>query len=281
MHRLGRIALASHALPAVALALPGARWPALLAWGAVEAVVASELLRPASRSLAPNIRRGDGHGDRVAITFDDGPSEGETEVLLDRLAAHGVAAAFFLVGRRARALPRLVRSLAAAGHTIGNHTHSHPALWSLLGRRAVASEVGDAQAAISDLTGEAPRWFRPPMGHKNFHLAEVLDAHHLRQVTWSVRSLDTVLRGRDRVLRRVLPQAQRGDIMLFHEGLGDARRGSFFSLQIIDPLLDGLRLKGLQAVSLQALLSPPPEAPPTRPPAAPRDRGSSPPSRSR
>ena len=64
----------------------------------------------------------------LALTFDDGPNATWTPRLLDVLAQHDVRATFFLLGSRAAAQPELVRRIAAAGHTIGNHSWSHPNL---------------------------------------------------------------------------------------------------------------------------------------------------------
>lgn len=251
MHAVGRLAFASHAMPAAALALPVVRWPLLAAWGVAQAGIACELLRPGSRTLAPNVTRLPEGGRDVAITFDDGPDPETTPCLLDALASRGARATFFLVGRKARAHPDLVRRIAAEGHEVGNHSSTHPSTWSILGRRRLESEIGEAQAALADLAGGAPRWFRPPMGHKNFHLAEALERHALRQVTWSLRSYDTVLREPHRVLKRILPRVKAGAIVLMHDRSSSAT---------LVPLLEELRRRDLRAVSLRALPSSEPEA---------------------
>lgn len=262
MHPIGRIAFASHALPAAALLSHGPAWPFLAGWAAVQGAVMWELLRPGSTRLAPNLRRVAAGGPSIALTFDDGPRDGETQRLLDALdAAEGARATFFLVGQRARAHASLVRRIAAGGHTIGNHTQTHPLHWSVATRKTVAAEVGDAQKAIADAAGVEPRWFRPPVGHKNFHLAETLERHGLAQVTWSIRSFDTLLRDPRRVAGRVVPRAGGGDIVLLHEGLS-GRDGAPLSAQIVPDLLAGMKSKGLTAVSLQALLSSLPSATP-------------------
>jgi len=255
MRPLPRAILSSHLLAPAALALPGLRWPLLIVYGAVHAAVTAEILRPGSRSFAPNLRRVEGEEKRIALTFDDGPRDGETQSLLDRLEAAGVKATFFVVGARARALAPLVRRIHDAGHTIGNHTLSHPVFWSMMTRRRAVEEVAGAQAILGEITGWAPEWFRPPMGHKNLHLAEILEAQGLKQVTWSIRSFDTILRDVGRVLGRVLPRARGGDILTFHEGLSGRTPGRALSLDLIDPLTAGARAKGLVPVSLEALLS--------------------------
>jgi peptidoglycan/xylan/chitin deacetylase (PgdA/CDA1 family) len=260
MHPLGRISLASHALPLAALFAPAPAWPFLAGWGAVQGAVMWELLRPASTRLAPNVRRAATEGRSIALTFDDGPRDGETQRLLDALGeARDAKATFFLVGRRARSHGSIVRRIARDGHTIGNHTHTHPLHWSVATRKRVDAEVGDAQKAIADAAGVEPRWFRPPVGHKNFHLAEALERHGLAQVTWSIRSFDTLLRDPRQVVGRVVSRAAGGDIVLMHEGLAGRDRTPL-SVLIVPDLLDGLRRKGLAPVSLQALLSSLPSA---------------------
>src|SRR3569832_2035335 len=63
----------------------------------------------------------------IALTFDDGPSEG-TGQLLEVLERYGVPATFFQCGANVDRLPAAAREAAAAGHEIGNHTYSHPLL---------------------------------------------------------------------------------------------------------------------------------------------------------
>ena len=64
----------------------------------------------------------------IALTFDDGPKLGTTDVLLDGLRERGAAATFFLVGDQAVMYPDLVRRMQQEGHQVGNHTWSHQRL---------------------------------------------------------------------------------------------------------------------------------------------------------
>jgi peptidoglycan/xylan/chitin deacetylase (PgdA/CDA1 family) len=64
----------------------------------------------------------------VVLTFDDGPSRSTTPRVLAALANECVRATFFLVGQAAAANPKLVKQIAADGHSIGHHTWSHPNL---------------------------------------------------------------------------------------------------------------------------------------------------------
>ena len=51
--------------------------------------------------------------------------EETTRFLLERLAAHGTKATFFVVGEIARSHPQLVHDIASAGHEVGSHSWDH------------------------------------------------------------------------------------------------------------------------------------------------------------
>src|ERR1700732_3020284 len=104
-----------------------------------------------STLLGPSVYRGSRNRRSIALTFDDGPSEG-TNQLLDILNQYRTPATFFVCGMNVRRLPGVARAAAAAGHEIGNHTYSHAALY-LRSSRFIASEVNAAQSIIADTTG--------------------------------------------------------------------------------------------------------------------------------
>src|SRR5580693_8052181 len=75
--------------------------------------------------FGPSVWRGTARRRSIALTFDDGPSEG-TPAILDILAQYRVSATFFQVGANVDRLPELARAVLAAGHVIGNHSYTHP-----------------------------------------------------------------------------------------------------------------------------------------------------------
>ncbi|MFP5237734.1 MAG: polysaccharide deacetylase family protein [Acidobacteriota bacterium] len=99
----------------------------------------------------------------IALTFDDGPNPACTPRLLELLDRHNVKAAFFLVGKYASQEPGLTRRIADAGHTVGNHTWSHPNL-ALTAPRRVREELRKTNDALEQITGKPVRFFRPPFG---------------------------------------------------------------------------------------------------------------------
>ncbi|MEI6119274.1 MAG: polysaccharide deacetylase family protein [bacterium] len=61
----------------------------------------------------------------VALTFDDGPNENTTPLLLDILKAKNVHATFFLIGQNIQQCSGIVQRIYDEGHMIGNHTWDH------------------------------------------------------------------------------------------------------------------------------------------------------------
>src|SRR5580704_7258997 len=86
---------------------------------------------------------------KLALTYDDGPNDPHTLRLLEVLAKHHVHATFFLIGRYVKQRPDIVRTIAEAGHAIGNHSFSHPNLVSASARQT-RSELQDCQQSLHD-----------------------------------------------------------------------------------------------------------------------------------
>src|SRR3989475_12881015 len=118
---------------------------------------------PSSQWLGPSLVRGAAHGRRIALTFDDGPAAPFTEQILDILRARGITATFFVCGSNVERHPDVAQRIVAEGHTLGNHTYSHPFL-CFRRRRRMAGEIDRAQEAVRKITGESPTLFRPPYG---------------------------------------------------------------------------------------------------------------------
>lgn len=83
----------------------------------------------------------------VVLTFDDGPSPGQTDKVLTALAAECVQATFFMVGRNAADHPDMVRKVARLGHSIGYHSWDHAHLNKLSTDQAEA-DINQGIAAV-------------------------------------------------------------------------------------------------------------------------------------
>ena len=103
---------------------------------------------------------------KLAITFDDGPNPSITPRLLDLLDAYNAKATFFLIGRFVRECPELVKETVGRGHSLGNHTETHPNLFWCTPTQ-IRIELRLCQDAVRNAVGAPPRWFRPPYGMRN------------------------------------------------------------------------------------------------------------------
>lgn len=154
----------------------------------------------------------------VWLTIDDGPDPADTPQILELLAAHDARATFFVIGENVLRHPRLVEAIAAAGHEVAHHTHTHPlALFWCASPAQVRRELDLGLAALRQV-GVTPMRFRPPAGVKNPWLALALRTRGLTCVGWSARGLERWSDEAEAVGRRVLRNVRPGSILLLHEG---------------------------------------------------------------
>ncbi|MGR0161958.1 polysaccharide deacetylase family protein [Paenarthrobacter nitroguajacolicus] len=148
----------------------------------------------------------------AALSYDDGPNA-QTTRLLAILERHKVFATFFQQGGYVRANPSVAKAVAAAGHTIANHTMSHPYL-SKLSPASIENEVKGAQDAIEKATGTVPAYVRPPYGATNKTVAASVG---LPQIIWDVDSLDWQSKNKSVFLPRIMSLVKPGSIILQHD----------------------------------------------------------------
>ncbi|RKO98718.1 hypothetical protein CXG81DRAFT_1945, partial [Caulochytrium protostelioides] len=122
------------------------------------------------------------------VTYDDGPSPATT-VVLDALKAKGKKATFFVVGSRVVENPELVLRAFQEGHQIASHTWSHRVLKDLSDADVVAELMWSGKV-IEEVTGQFPRFFRPPEGEINDRVRRIANAMGMRAILWSHDTLD-------------------------------------------------------------------------------------------
>ena len=158
-------------------------------------------------------------GASVLLTFDDGPTRGVTEGVLDRLDAVGARAIFFLVGRKIADAPELAGEIHRRGHLLGNHSHDHDA------RRwpspfAWRADLERCQKLIVDQSGAPCSLYRPPEGKitpMTLFGPRLAGLHHIQ---WSLDSGDWSCREADQARacgRAAAERAADGDIILCHD----------------------------------------------------------------
>jgi peptidoglycan-N-acetylglucosamine deacetylase len=232
-------------------------WP----W-ALSAVVADHLLLtacglwPRSALLGPNwtrLPRAAAGPGRIALTIDDGPDPSVTPQVLARLDEHGAKATFFCIGERVARYRELAREIVLRGHAIENHSQRHRASFALLGPRAIAREVSEAQEAIAEATGLQPLFFRAPAGLRNPLLEPVLARLGLQLASWTRRGFDTVSGDAEAVLAKLARGLRAGDILLLHDGhAARTAAGTPVILEVLPRLLDRCATASLASVTLRS-----------------------------
>ena len=250
-----KASVACHVGAGAAVIAAPALWPWALGAVALDhALITATGLWPRSTWLGANLRRlpaASIERSEVSITIDDGPDPAITPAVLDVLDAHGARATFFCIARHAQAHPALAREIVRRGHSVQNHSHRHAHTFSLLGPRAFAREIGQAQDALAQITGQRPRYFRAPAGLRNPFLAPVLHALELQLVSWTRRGFDTVRTEPAGVLARLTRELAAGDILLLHDAhCATAPSGAPVVLEVLPALLQRFTAAGLRAVTL-------------------------------
>ena len=252
-----RLSVAAHAALGLSLIAAPAYWPwALGALGLNHLILTGAGMLPRSKLLGPNLthlptaaiaRR------EIALTIDDGPHPTVTPRVLDLLDAAGAKASFFCIGRYARQHPALCRSIVERGHRVENHGDSHSALFATFGLSRLRADISAAQATLTDITGQAPQFFRATAGLRSPLLDPVLASLDLKLAAWTRRPFDTRVGDPAIVLDRLTRQLAAGDILLMHDGhAARAPNGEAVILSVLPELLRQCQAASLTPVTLTA-----------------------------
>lgn len=174
--------------------------------------------RPPVRSEP--LLRVSGRGRTMVLTFDDGPDPRYTPAILDTLAEYDVRAMFFVCGEMASYNKELLARMAEEGHTVGNHTWSHPLL-TKLSRGRIRSEMERTCDVIEEGYGERPQWFRAPYGAWNRTTFRIGAELGMEPLAWTVDTLDWTEPGARTIVGRVKNGAAPGVVVLSHDAGGD------------------------------------------------------------
>lgn len=192
---------------------------------------------------------GDTNKKEIYITFDAGFENGNTEKILDALKKHGVKATFFLVGNYFETQPELVKRMAEEGHTIGNHTYSHPDMSKISDIQSFQTELQKNEALYRDILGsEMPKLYRPPQGkfcEENLKMAQQLG---YSTVFWSLAYVDWYTDDQptpEQAFSKLLPRIHPGAVVLLHST-------SSTNAEILDELLTKWEETGYSFGDLEA-----------------------------
>jgi peptidoglycan/xylan/chitin deacetylase (PgdA/CDA1 family) len=154
---------------------------------------------------------------QIALTYDDGPNDPHTLRLLDVLAKHGARATFFLIGRYVQQRPDIARDIAKAGHTIGNHTFTHPLL-TFKSDAEIRRELNHCNAALREALDREANLFRPPFGGRRPTVLRIARELGLEPVMWNVTGYDWNAPPAATIEKKITKQIGGGDVILLHDG---------------------------------------------------------------
>lgn len=183
---------------------------------------------------------------RVALTFDAAWGAEDTQILIDALGKYGAKATFFVVGEWVDKYPDAVRSLHAAGHSVMNHSDTHPHM-SQLAADGILKEANRASDKIEKITGVRPDLLRVPYGDYNDTVIKTLRSGGYQVIQWDVDSLDWKDLSANEICRRVTDKVKPGSIVLFH----NAAKHTPEALPVI---LANLKDKGYEFVTVSEMI---------------------------
>lgn len=188
------------------------------------------IVRPLSSQLMWNVANA---GKEVYLTFDDGPSPGITEQVLEILAGYDAKATFFCIGGNVARSPQLYERILDEGHEVGNHTWNHMNGWSFSDYSYLKSVLECSKYVKSKL-------FRPPYGKISRSQANAL-SKRFSIVMWDVLSADWRADvSKEQCLNNVTFNTKPGSIVVFH----DSEKAKYNMLYALPEALEFWKSKG-------------------------------------
>lgn len=156
----------------------------------------------------------------IYLTFDAGYENGNTEPILDALKKHNVSATFFVVGHYLESSPELVKRMVAEGHTVGNHTYTHPDMSAISSMEAFQKEMEDVEKKYEEITGEKMvKYYRPPQGKYSMENLKMAQELGYKTFFWSLAYVDWYQDKqptKDEAFEKLLGRIHPGSIVLLH-----------------------------------------------------------------
>jgi peptidoglycan/xylan/chitin deacetylase (PgdA/CDA1 family) len=184
----------------------------------------------------------------LAMTFDDGPHPSLTPRLLDILKERNIKCTFFVIGKNAKAYPKIIQRMIAEGHEVANHTWTHCSLTSRSDDQ-IRSELRQSEDALMAAANYRPQLIRPPYGAINARIKQLMFAEFgYSTIMWSVDPQDWRRPGVSVVTSRLVNGAHPGAIMLAHDIHPP-------TIQAMPAMFDQLLAKGYQFVTVSQLMN--------------------------
>lgn len=157
---------------------------------------------------------------KIYLTFDAGYENGNTPRILDALKKHQAPATFFVVGNFISDNPDLIRRMVSEGHTVGNHTMTHPDMSGISSKDDFQKQLDGVEKLYESVAGEQmTKFYRPPQGI--YSTTNLTMAKELGYSTffWSLAYVDWIQNqqpSREEAFQKLLARIHPGAIVLLH-----------------------------------------------------------------
>ena len=184
---------------------------------------------------------------KVAISFDAAWGNDDTEKLISILRQYNVPATFFVVGGWVDKYPQSVKQLYDAGHSIQNHSNTHPYM-TKISTEQIITELKTCNEKIAKITGKTPTLHRFPYGDYNNKTVSAVESIDMFPIQWDVDSKDWMESATvDTIINNVLSKVKNGSIILFHN---DAK----YTPDALPTILERLIAQGYTFVFIEDLI---------------------------
>lgn len=162
------------------------------------------------------------NGPSLSFSFDDGPTPGLTDAILDLLHRHDVRASFFVLLHKAERHPQLISRIVRQGHVLGLHGADHR-LPFFSSRDTLRHRLENARVRLEQLAGQKVTLYRPSHGVRTPALLGAMRAAGLLLCMWDHGIWDTDAPSGQSLLARLqtLGAAKLPRLVLLHDGKGD------------------------------------------------------------
>ncbi len=157
-----------------------------------------------------------------SLTFNDGPHEAISPIILKALTQRGMKATFFQITQNAKSLPQIAQAFRDAGMEIGSHSYDHSEL-TKVGALTLEKEIVQAVSELQDTNKREVKFFRLPYGAgvNSRHVREKIAENNLIHVFWSIDTLDWMPQDPSKIVQRTLAIMQKSKkdagVILFHD----------------------------------------------------------------
>ena len=186
------------------------------------------------------LHTGDPEDSSIALTFNISHGDQQLEPILNLLSKQKATATFFVTGEWAERHPDLLEKITEANHEIGMLGY-HYKSYLELDTSEINRDITRAKEAFQKLGYESVYLLRPPNGHLNEEVIQLAEQQGLKVIHWSVNSKDWENPGTESIVKLVLDETKKGDIVLFHAS--DTVKYTDSALEQIIPKLKERKLK--------------------------------------